>query len=378
MLQKNAKNIHLFLFMTEGMSLTAWQEAGLLERELSLYKKIRPYVKKITIVSYGNKQDYTFAKELEGLDLICNSWNLPRKLYITLLPFICHFHAQGDLLFKSNQLPGADIALKVARKLNAKMIVRCGYPHSEFIERIHGTNSTQAQDARALERHVFQNADHCFVTTKTMKASLSQKNDIPPHKVSIVPNYVLTNTFTPTQKPASQRNKHIVFVGRFSPQKNLKSLLTALEGLDFHLHLVGEGELREELEQLSKNLNLAVTFHGRVTHNNILPILRQAEVFILPSLYEGHPKSLMEAMSAGMCVIASDVVGNNEVVYNGISGVLTGTDAKEIRKSLVSLYRDPSLMKKLASNARKQILEENCVDIVFRKEISLYEKIYDF
>ena len=81
--------------------------------------------------------------------------------------------------------------------------------------------------------------------------------------------------------------------------------------------------------------------------------MAHAKVFILPSLYEGHPKVLIEAMACGMPIIGANTPGIREMIQHQDNGFLCGTDVKSIRKAIVTVLGDHKLRQRIGNNARK-------------------------
>ena len=106
----------------------------------------------------------------------------------------------------------------------------------------------------------------------------------------------------------------LLHIGRFNEQKNHKGLLEIFHKLvqyhpDFRLQLLGDGELRAEMEHHAKALGISdrVDFLGN--QSNVYPYLQAADLFVLPSLYEGMPMTIIEAMGTGLPIVAADVGG---------------------------------------------------------------------
>lgn len=111
--------------------------------------------------------------------------------------------------------------------------------------------------------------------------------------------------------------KIIGTIGRLSLQKNQRILLEAIADLDYvHLAIIGEGELRSELEAKAREMNIndRVSFLGEVSYNDIPYFLKALDVYVMPSLYEGLSNALVEALNAGLPVISSDVESQRDVI----------------------------------------------------------------
>ena len=103
--------------------------------------------------------------------------------------------------------------------------------------------------------------------------------------------------------------------------------------------------------------------------------MNRSRIFILPSHYEGQPKTLIEAMSCGMPVIGADSPGIREIIDHGINGLLCGTDSESIRTSIQELLDKPDLCETLGNNARQYVLEHFSLDRVFEIEYQLYQEV---
>jgi glycosyltransferase involved in cell wall biosynthesis len=143
----------------------------------------------------------------------------------------------------------------------------------------------------------------------------------PRAKIEPVPNVVDTDVFAPgaVRRPASP--PRLVTVGSLIQRKGHRHLFAALaslreDGTDLMLDLVGDGPLRSDLEAVANDLGVEdlITFHGEKPKTTVAHILRRADVFVLPSLWENLPCALLEAMSTGLPVVATHVGGVPEVV----------------------------------------------------------------
>jgi glycosyltransferase involved in cell wall biosynthesis len=151
-----------------------------------------------------------------------------------------------------------------------------------------------------------------------------------PQLVRVIPNGVDTQFFHP--RPTARRDGpfRFLFVGRFQPQKNLIWLMTQLASLaassatPFTLDLVGDGPHRVELEAMAARLGLSprLRWHGWLPRERLVAIYQSADAILNPSLYEGMPNVLLEAMACGLPVLASNVPGNDAVVIDGVTGKL--------------------------------------------------------
>ncbi|MEK6840266.1 MAG: glycosyltransferase, partial [Nanoarchaeota archaeon] len=163
-----------------------------------------------------------------------------------------------------------------------------------------------------------------FVTANSIQqASLFVDLGVPRHKVATILNGIDTMRYRPLPKTTSrnalnllQKNKIVLFVGWLIERKNVKSLIEAMKIItkkhnDAFCVLVGEGERRHSLEALVKKNKLehVVSFVGSVPPAKIPLYMSAADVFVLPSLSEGKPNVVAEAMACGVPVVATNVAG---------------------------------------------------------------------
>jgi glycosyltransferase involved in cell wall biosynthesis len=140
----------------------------------------------------------------------------------------------------------------------------------------------------------------------------------------------------------------VVASGRLSPQKDPEFLVQVAKRLapefpDLRFVWIGEGELRPEVERGLAVAGLAErwTITGWLT--NPFPILARASVFALPSRYEGLPYALLEAMTLGRPVVATNVTGTRDAVLNGVTGYLTPPgDVGAFAQAVARIVRDPA------------------------------------
>lgn len=336
---------NLIFFMTERMSLKKWAEKGLFQREIAIYRELAKSIR-VTIVSYGHEDEQHFLEGMgNNIRVLNNTHILADFDYIISLsqriaPLPDH------AVVKCNQIKGAHLAALFARQNNLPFIARAGYLQSDFVRNKVTLNfiGKRFRLAKTLqyEKEIFMSASVVVVSTELIKSQIIGEHGIPPEKVRVVPNYVDTAVFKPSR--ATRDAKRVIYIGRLESQKNLFAFIEACAKVqDIKLLMVGEGSQRTRLEKLAAKLELDVDFSGQVPNNKLPDLLNSAAVFVLPSYYEGHPKSLIEAMATGIPVLGTDVPGIRETVESGVTGMLCGTHADEIAESLRRLLDDEQL-----------------------------------
>jgi glycosyltransferase involved in cell wall biosynthesis len=156
------------------------------------------------------------------------------------------------------------------------------------------------------------------------------------HENVVVMRNGVTSEFFHAMRSASESGPmELVFAGRLSPGKNLDRLIKALGVAETKvtLHIIGDGESREALEEVARAENAGnVLFHGRLTRDEIMRFYASCDGFVLPSLYEAQPLSLLEAMACRIPAIATNVAGLAELaectvmVDPSLEGLASGID----------------------------------------------------
>lgn len=363
--------IGLVLFFTSGVSLQKWDELGMFAREVALYQRLQRHGVEVTFVTYGDARDLQYGVRLPGIRICCNRWGLPRHVYERLVPLL-HLRAlRCAHLYKTNQVPGAPAALLSSRLYAKPLIARCGYMWSEFMQRRHGPDATATRRSQAMEWQLFGGADRVVVTTDAMRQSIVQRQPWLANRTRVVPNYVDTELFSPGD-PRDVIPDHLCYIGRLDEaQKNLPALVEAVGDLDVTLDLIGEGPLQSALEaEAARNPRLRLL--GGLPHGALPGQLRRAAAFVLPSHYEGHPKTLIEAMACGVPIVTTDVPGIRELIRDGDTGALCSPDADALRTRITAVLSDAELRARIGQRARAFAVKHYSLDRIVQMELTLY------
>ena len=362
--------IRMVVFMTRGMSFEAWDRAGTFTREIALYQILRLHVADIAFLSYGSTDDQALAGRRQTPPILSNRWQLGSNLYSVAAPLLHARAMRQATVFKTNQLNGAWSAAIAKRLFRKKLIVRCGYVWSDFYARLDHP-AWKVRLARRLERWVVRQADRLIVATDADRRRLVSLHRLDADKVAIIPNYIDTERFRPMPE-VEKAPGLICFIGRLEEQKNPLALLEAIRGFaGVRLAMVGEGSLRPILEQRAREWRLPVEWLGIVPHERLPEILNRAQLFILPSHFEGHPKALLEAMACGLPVIGARSPGIEELLVHRETGYLCGTSAQEIRAAIAEVLADAALARHMAEQARGYVEMACSLDKVVQEELAL-------
>lgn len=179
---------------------------------------------------------------------------------------------------------------------------------------------------------------------------------LPEDTIPMVYNGVDLSRCVPKTDYSSQNPPTLLHIGRFNEQKNHEGLLRAFQRLlqripQCRLLLVGDGELREEMEALAHTLAIAQQVEFCGSQSDVHPYLHRADLFLLPSNYEGMPMTIIEAMGTGLPIVATAVGGVPDMVEDGVSALLTPCDVQAVCDACLRLLEDAGLREVLGKNA---------------------------
>jgi glycosyltransferase involved in cell wall biosynthesis len=213
---------------------------------------------------------------------------------------------------------------------------------------------------------------------------------LPSSKLVVIPNAVNLEQFAGAVEPARTaiRREHgipdgapvIGVLARLNEQKGLAYLIQAMPAIlaahpNVHLLLVGEGPLREALETQARELGVAEQIRFVGYRSNTVEYLRAMDLFVLPSLYEGLPLSVLEAMGAGLPVVATRVDGTPEAVVDGETGLLVPpADPKALARAVVAVLSDRERAARMAVCGRMRAEELSDGALLDRLE-SVYRSV---
>jgi glycosyltransferase involved in cell wall biosynthesis len=220
---------------------------------------------------------------------------------------------------------------------------------------------------------VVRGAAGVIVLTESQRDFLAERYRVDPAKVHVVPNGVAEEYFLPPRTPSPESSDasesdplRLLFVGRLGAQKNVARLLDAMALVTepVRLRLVGDGELREDLKAHATRLGLddRVEFAGRKDGDDLIKEYAAAELFVLPSDREGMALVVLEAMAAGLPVLATAVPGNIETVEG--AGVLVEPTPKALAAAIDGLARDRSALAAPAAAGAERVADRHWDQVV--------------
>ena len=266
-------------------------------------------------------------------------------------------------------------AIRIASKLGIPTVVTV---HGVIAERGRSMNLLQRGYLSGVASWIFKKATVVRCLTRSDLQEITRYG-CPVEKVKVVPNAVDTEFFRPSVR---EEDRMIVWAGRFVPEKGLEYLVNAArivssQHTDAVFTLIGEGNMKPRIEALIEKACLSGRFllPGSLSRRDLLKMFQRASVFAFPSLKEGMPYSLLEAMSCGKAIVGSDIPGINDVVTHGYDGLLVPPrDGKAIAQAISTLMHDRHLRTTLGRNARKTVVEKHDWGIILRRLEDVYQE----
>jgi glycosyltransferase involved in cell wall biosynthesis len=235
----------------------------------------------------------------------------------------------------------------------------------------------------ALSRFMIRPALRCdrFVAVNRAIVDELVASGTPPRAIVQIPNGVEVG-----QRPKSTYKLHdparLLFVGRLHGQKAVDVLLQSFQelrarrdGEGVSLTVVGEGPKRGELMALAEQLGVAnsTQFLG---NRKVDEFLQDADIFVMPSRAEGLSNAMLEAMSFGLPVVASEIPGNDDLIQHQHNGLLFSVDdPASLTGALIQLLNDASLREAMGRCARQTVEEHYSIDDIARRYVALYEQL---
>jgi len=250
--------------------------------------------------------------------------------------------------------------------------------------------SAMGCDVNALDRHLgkrrmvtwtFRQCTGAMAVSRALGKAIEALG-VEPTKVRVVPNGLddafLVQPREGTDRDALQRKgKTVLYCGWLSPEKDPLYLLEAARLLfatrpDVRLKFIGEGVLRSRIAKRAAAWNIAdrVTLVGEVRHDQIAEHMRQADVLCLPSLREGHPNVLLEALACGLPIVATDVGGVPEIITDETRGILVPLG----RPDALAQALDAALSKQWDRESLRQAVRGRSWDDVAREMLDFVEQ----
>jgi len=244
-------------------------------------------------------------------------------------------------------------------------------------------------ERRIVNKILLKATDKIVAVSESIRKDIIKYDGIDSSKILVIPNGIDTERFNPEgnfadiRKGFSIKESDIVlgFVGRVVPAKGLEYLIDALPFLkkefkNIKLLITGEGSTMERLKKKAKENNVhdSIIFTGK--RRDIPDILSCTDIFVMPSVAEGLPNALLEAMAMGKPIVATEVGGIPEVIKNRHSGFLVPPRNPEaLATAIKDLISNEQLAAKMGQAARHIVLDNLSIKAIAQKWQTLYLSI---
>jgi teichuronic acid biosynthesis glycosyltransferase TuaC len=289
---------------------------------------------------------------------------------------------QFDVIHAHMLVPDGWAAARVGARLGVPVLATAHRADVLDVPARGGAQRSQVEQAVA-------SVDQIVAVSRAMKAACDALAT-PKRPVAVVPNGADTRVFFPRDRveartrlglPSDERI--VTFVGVLTPRKGIDTLVEAMgiimrDGTAPLLVIAGIGELRDSLEARARELGVAdrIRFVGKVAHDEVAWWMAAGDIFCLPSLSEGLPTVVCEAMACGRAVVATAVDGTPEIVDDGATGLLVQPrDAPGLAGALSRLLADDAMRERFEGESLTRARSTYTWEANAKAHIGLYEAI---
>ena len=266
-------------------------------------------------------------------------------------------------------------------------LVKDLFPAIPLITSCHGSDLRQFRQCPHLRKQVL---DGCCRIDKVLALSAEQKNEImetyrlPEDRIDIAGAGYNKHIFFADKSRKRPENGNILYAGKISLAKGIPWLFNALSRIDthrYHLHLAGggSGTEYEQCRSAASMLGSNLSFHGMVSQEKLAILMRNSQIFILPSLYEGVPLVVLEALACGCTVIATDLPGTRDIQNRLNTRQLILVEKPAVLNTDTSLLADEGRFIDSIQRSLEQALSQN--DTAIENDIGLsyftWESVFD-
>ena len=229
-----------------------------------------------------------------------------------------------------------------------------------------------------LERMAIPFVDHFAAVSNEVRETAARFGRLPAKRSSVIYNGADLQRFRPANPARRDGKPALICVARLSPEKRHDVLLAAVRrlldsGLALELTVVGDGPTRPALEKQIADLRLEDAVRLLGMRDDVAELLREADLFTMPSATEGMPITVIEAMACALPIVATAVGGFLELVKDGENGFLVPVgDADALAQALARLIKDRDLLRRIGA-ANRRVAEEK-FDIA--DTVRNYEELY--
>ncbi len=237
---------------------------------------------------------------------------------------------------------------------------------------------------KKLSRFFSKRADVVTTIHDGLREFFIKELGVPENRVITVANGIDTNKFSPAKNAVAAEldsGKFVIScIGRLVPEKDHENLFRAVRELidsgvsDFEVLVVGDGPRFEELNNCIEKLNISAYVKMLGAQNDVIGILRRSDIVVLSSKTEGLPMVLLEAMSAGVPCVATDVGGIPQLLSDGGGIVVPSQDSKSLADAIKDTYENRAKLKAAGDRARQRIVDDYDIDRIVDRYVNVFSE----
>ncbi|AIF48400.1 glycosyltransferase [Dyella japonica] len=253
----------------------------------------------------------------------------------------------------------------------------------------HGMGAGQRTGRKEwLYRRALSRTDIVVTVCEAARRNGISRGMFPPPMTRVVPNGIAIERFRPTSDTARQRVRQMLGlpgdtflignVGRLNWTKDQAGLIRAFRQIHARhpataLLLIGDGELRAELERCAVREGVGQAVHFLGDRNDVRDLLQGLDLFVLSSTSEGYSMALLEACAAALPIVATDVGGNGEIIHSGRTGQLVPPGEPDaLAEAMLLLLEKPAIASSYGSAARTWVEKHGSLEAMADR----YERLY--
>ncbi|ARI76211.1 glycosyltransferase family 4 protein [Halobacillus mangrovi] len=326
-------------------------------------------LKKFTSTDYDLQFFNIFPKKNKPLNKLVYNLIVLFKFFFVIMgmkPALVHIHTAGFKAFTKSRF-----FLLIAKALNYPVIL---HVHSgKFFD----FYANSPEKKKRMIEDTLARADKIVCLSQIWKDEFLKTFDVPEERYAIITNAIFTKEFESVQPSFPKDKKTVLFVGKLGANKGVRDIIEMAKKLKEHptidFKLMGDGPLRNELQEEIDANNLNITLLGTMSGQEKVEQFEKAQLFILPSYFEALGLSNLEGMAAGLVVLSTQVGAVPDIIHDDKEGYLFKPgDVDGFVEKIVSLQ--PETMKRMSAHNKQQAKAYDFSNLNNRLE-SLYQEM---
>jgi glycogen synthase len=307
------------------------------------------------------------------LHFLLDAWRIAKRL---------HAEHNYDLISAGDPMASGLVGYWLKRRFGVPLLLKV---HSDY----YSSPAWRRESLRYrlfdhwLSIRVLRRADHVRVVSRQLAEDVVRLG-VDPDRVTQLPTVMRTFLYSPGEDTLERYGAgRLLVASRLIHAKDLGTLLQAMRqlidrGYSPNLTIAGRGAFRDRLEEQSRRLGLGdqVTFVGFVPQDELPAYYQQASIFVIPSVYDALPKTVVEAGLCGLPAVGTRVGGIPQLIEDGANGLLVPPgDPDALADALATLLDNPERTRQLGREVRRRFAEEWDYEDLVDRQIALLERV---